>query len=96
MSLSDEVSRHLLVRGRMQGVGFRGFVLREAEGRAVGGWVRNLADGRVEALLCGSQGAVAGVICRIAAGPPAARVEEVQVEQSALRAQGFELRVSDE
>lgn len=96
MSLSDEVSRHLLVRGRVQGVGFRGFVVREAEGRSVGGWVRNLADGRVEVLLCGSPRAVAGVICRIAAGPPAARVEDVLIEQSALRARGFELRVTGE
>ena len=48
------VSRHVVVRGRVQGVGYRAFVADEAERRGIAGWVRNRHDGTVEALFCGS------------------------------------------
>lgn len=92
MSLDEDVGRHLLIRGVVQGVGFRWFLLQEARKLRVNGWVRNLRDGRVEALLCGPQAAVAALIYWASSGPAGARVDEVWVEESPERAQGFEKR----
>ena len=66
---------HVFVRGRVQGVGFRAFVEHAALRRGLEGWVRNLRDGRVEAVLSGPPEAVEAVleICR--RGPPSARVD---------------------
>ena len=83
------VGRHVLVSGRVQGVGFRYFVAREAQRLGLSGWVRNLRDGCVEALLCGPQMEVALLLGLLCKGPPAARVDDVRVEESALRVQGF-------
>ena len=68
---------HVLVGGRVQGVGFRDFVKRRADGAGVAGWVRNLRDGRVEAVLKGAPDAVQGLLDDIGRGPPAARVAQV-------------------
>ena len=86
------VARRLLIRGVVQGVGFRWFFVGEARRRGLDGWVRNLIDGRVEALVCGPQGAVVSMLMWALAGPPGARVDEVLVEDSAERPQGFERR----
>lgn len=69
----------MLVRisGRVQGVGFRDALVREAERAGVTGWVRNRADGEVEALLQGSAAATDAVLAWARHGPPAARVERV-------------------
>ena len=56
------VIRHVIVHGRVQGVGFRAFVEREALTRGVEGWVRNRRDGTVEALFAGDDDAVADMI----------------------------------
>jgi acylphosphatase len=45
--------RHIIVRGRVQGVGYRAFVADEAQARRIDGWVRNRRDGTVEAVLAG-------------------------------------------
>jgi len=86
------VARHLLIRGIVQGVGFRWFFVGEARRRGLGGWVRNLSDGRVEALVCGSHGAVVSMILWAQSGPPGARVDEVLVEESTEFMQSFERR----
>ena len=70
-----------LVAGRVQGVGFRYFVRRRAEHAGLAGFVRNLADGRVEFLLQGEPNAVDAVIEQIRSGPPQARVRELLVEE---------------
>lgn len=72
------VAFRLTVFGRVQGVGFRAFVLREAQRRGLRGWVRNRSDGSVEAVLIGADGAVAAVVAACDAGPPAARVDRVE------------------
>lgn len=72
------VAFRLTVFGRVQGVGFRAFVLREAQRRGLRGWVRNRSDGSVEAVLIGADGAVAAVVAACDAGPPAARVDGVE------------------
>jgi acylphosphatase len=71
------VIRHLTVRGRVQGVGYRAFVEREALKRGVEGWARNLKDGSVEAVLAGPPDAVEAVIEACRRGPFNARVDAI-------------------
>jgi len=66
----------------VQGVGFRVALCGEAQERGVAGWVRNRSDGSVEALVQGPPDRVAGLIDWARRGPPASRVDEVQVEAS--------------
>lgn len=72
----------ILVCGRVQGVGFRAFAVREATRLGLDGWVRNLADGRVEAVAQGGEDAVAQFVTALRRGPVAARVDEVAVEET--------------
>ena len=72
---------HLTVSGRVQGVGFRWFVLQEAEATGVTGWVRNLPDGRVEVWVEGSTDAVQAMEQAVGRGPRHARVTEVERRQ---------------
>jgi len=67
-----------LVRGRVQGVGFRVSAVREAERRGLGGWVCNREDGAVEGLAQGDERELAGFRDWLAQGPPLAQVESVQ------------------
>lgn len=70
-----EVVVHVSVRGRVQGVGFRAFVERQAFERQLKGWVRNCRDGSVEALIAGDAGAVADMIDVCRKGPLGSRVD---------------------
>ena len=65
----------LQVSGRVQGVGFRAYVSRLAKGFALGGWVRNLADGSVEVEASGEENALRAFVVAVREGPGAARVE---------------------
>lgn len=65
------------IRGRVQGVGFRYFVLRAARALGVGGWVRNCRDGSVEAVAQGDADALARFRAELRQGPPGSRVEEI-------------------
>ncbi len=71
-----------LVSGRVQGVGFRYFVLRQARLLGLRGYVRNLPDGRVEFLLQGAPDAVARMIDQIRSGPAHARVDDLSLTDS--------------
>ena len=71
------VIRHIIVRGRVQGVGYRAFVEREALRRGVEGWVRNCRDGSVEAIFSGVQDKVDAVVEACRRGPYSARVEQI-------------------
>ncbi len=73
------VTFHLRIVGRVQGVGYRHGLRAEALLRGVAGWVRNRADGSVEALLQGAPEAVEAVLVWAHNGPPAARVAAVEV-----------------
>ncbi|MBZ5548681.1 MAG: acylphosphatase [Acidobacteriia bacterium] len=75
-------ARRFLVRGRVQGVGFRWFVEREAFILQVAGWVRNNPDGSVEVLAQGTREQLAGLHSRLREGPRAARVDEVEVSEA--------------
>jgi acylphosphatase len=71
-----------LVRGRVQGVGFRWFVEREAHTLGIAGWVRNNHDGSVEILAQGTREQLSGLQSRLREGPRAARVDEVEVSEA--------------
>jgi len=71
-------ARRFLVRGRVQGVGFRWFVEREAHTLGIAGWVRNNPDSSVEVFAMGSREQLAGLRSRLRAGPRAARVDDVE------------------
>jgi len=71
-------ARRFLVRGRVQGVGFRWFVEREAHILGIAGWVRNNADGTVEVMAQGTREQLSGLRSRLRQGPRAARVDDVQ------------------
>jgi acylphosphatase len=71
-------ARRFVVRGRVQGVGFRWFVEREAHLLALSGWVRNNADGSVEVLAQGTRDQLWGLRSRLRQGPRAARVDDVE------------------
>ena len=73
------IARRFLVRGRVQGVGFRWFVQELAALENAAGWVQNRPDGAVEALVQGEAQAVERIERQIRRGPPAARVEHVEV-----------------
>jgi acylphosphatase len=73
--------RHVVVRGRVQGVGYRAFVQDEALRLELEGWVRNRRDGAVEAVFTGPEEAVAAALEACRRGPPGARVEAVEAEE---------------
>lgn len=74
------VARRFVISGRVQGVGFRWFTQDTATREGLKGWVRNLPDGRVEALLEGDEEAVTRVERALRSGPRGARVEDVAVD----------------
>ena len=71
-------AKRFVVRGRVQGVGFRWFVEREAFMLGISGWVRNNHDGSVEVLAMGTRDQLLGLRSRLQEGPRAARVDDVQ------------------
>jgi acylphosphatase len=75
------IARRYLISGRVQGVGFRYFIQASAAREGVHGWVRNLDDGRVEALAEGEAEAIERFERDVRNGPPAARVGQADVEE---------------
>ncbi len=73
-----QITKSFIVKGRVQGVGFRWFVEREAQMLGVAGWVRNNYDGSVEVLAMGTREQVAQLRERLQIGPRAARVDQVE------------------
>jgi acylphosphatase len=71
-------ARRFIVRGRVQGVGFRWFVEREAHMLGIAGTVRNNHDGSVEVLAMGTREQLLGLRSRLQEGPRAARVDDVE------------------
>ena len=71
------VIRHVAIRGRVQGVGYRAFVEYSALDHGLEGWVRNRRDGSVEAVFAGEPEAVAAMVEACRRGPPGARVDAI-------------------
>ncbi len=83
----------LRIEGRVQGVGYRAFVERNAGALGLDGWVRNRRDGGVEAVVSGSPAAVDELIARCHAGPPASRVDRIEMlAEDEAAAPGFVVR----
>ncbi|QQR36982.1 acylphosphatase [Devosia oryziradicis] len=83
---------HVVIAGRVQGVGFRYWVQVEAVSRGLGGWVRNRRDGSVEAVFFGENDAVAGMLEACWDGPEMAGVTAVTVAETDEVPSGFEIR----
>ena len=82
----------MVVHGSVQGVGFRWSCRVHAQRLGVTGWVRNLADGSVEAFVEGEDRAVDEMVAWLRSGPPGAGVRRVDVEEAAARSgSGFEI-----
>lgn len=77
------IRRRLVVTGRVQGVFYRDWFVGEARARGLDGWVRNLADGSVEAVVAGAPEMVEDMIATARQGSPAARVADVAVTEQA-------------
>jgi acylphosphatase len=75
-------TRRFLVTGRVQGVGFRWFVEREARAIGVAGWVRNNLDGTVEVLASGTRQQLSALRSKLRQGPRAARVDNVDESEA--------------
>jgi len=71
------IARRLVIRGTVQGVGFRHAMIGAAQSLRLDGWVRNRRDGAVEALVQGDAGAIGTIVKWCLRGPPAARVTDV-------------------
>lgn len=76
--------RRCWVQGRVQGVWFRAGTREQAQSLGLNGYVRNLADGRVEVLACGAASAIAELLDWLRVGPPLAEVGEVNCERVPL------------
>ena len=83
----------VVIAGRVQGVGYRAWVKREAESRNLSGWVRNRSDGSVEAVFSGDAMTVAAMVEACGTGPRLAVVSDVKQETSLdLPLAGFSVR----
>ncbi len=91
--MANEERAHVYVSGEVQGVNFRGATHEKAEELGLNGWVRNLQDGRVEAVFEGEPEAVRQMIEWCESGPSSADVDDVSVEQETPEGlSGFEVR----
>lgn len=75
------ITRHLSIRGLVHGVGFRRYMVFKAQQLGISGWVRNRSDGSVEAVVRGTEDAVAAIIECAQRGPGAAQVSGVIVSE---------------
>ncbi len=78
----NEVIRRVVIRGRVQGVGYRAWVDHHARRLGLQGWVRNRRDGSVEAVFEGTEDVVVEMIVSCRSGPPSARVDDVKEEEA--------------
>lgn len=88
-------ARRLRIAGRVQGVGFRDWMLREARQLGLSGWVRNRADGSVEALIAGDEAVVEEMLRRCRGGPRLAVVEAIEEALAEMPAEAGFLRLPD-
>jgi len=93
-ALACTVRVRLFISGVVQGVSYRASTQEQARRRGIVGWVKNLDDGRVEAVAQGSKDEVADLIAWCRKGPPAAKVDKVDVttEEVGDELRGFEVR----
>jgi acylphosphatase len=90
--MSDRVTLHLAIRGRVQGVGYRYAMAAEAERLGLAGWVRNRRDGSVEAVVQGPAASVEALRRWAGRGPPSAEVSAVEATPAEGEFERFETR----
>lgn len=93
-----DVMVHIVIRGRVQGIGYRAWTEDEAQARGIAGWVRNRRDGSVEALFAGAANDVQALIDACRDGPPGARIDAIDqragtADELALRRAGEDFSV---
>jgi acylphosphatase len=89
------VTRHLIVTGRVQGVGYRNYMVYKARQFQITGWVRNRTDGSVEAVIQGTPENVEALIVRAHRGPPKASVNGVTVSEASGQYTDFVTRPTE-
>ena len=94
MNSPDLTRLHAIIDGRVQGVGFRYFVQKEAETAGVHGWVRNRFDEQVEVVVEGTHQVLEDLVERFRGGPRGAYVTQIDItwEPASGEFQGFEIR----
>lgn len=85
----NHATKHLIISGRVQGVGFRYFTYKTASDLGIKGWVQNLQDGTVEAVLSGSPENVDQMVDKLKKGPPSAQVQNVEEVDGSVNADNF-------
>lgn len=80
MSSSEQTHFRLRIAGRVQGVGFRDWLVEESRTRGLNGWVRNRSDGTVETLVSGPDAAVQDILRACTQGPPSATVTGIDIK----------------
>lgn len=84
---------HVFISGQVQGIGFRGFVRRKAKQIGIKGWVKNLEDGRVEAVFEGKDRKVKEVLEECRKGPPFSVVDKIEIVKEKVQGErGFEIK----
>ena len=92
--MAEAIGRKVRLFGRVQGVFFRQWAIKQARALGVTGWVHNARDGSVEAHIAGDEAAVAQMIERMRQGPAGARVEDLTIEDVEPEAvEGFSVRL---
>lgn len=87
------VAKHLTIHGQVQGVFYRAWAVETARALGLAGWIRNRLDGTVEALVQGDESNVERFIAQARNGPPAAKVERIEVaDEKPSALSGFEQR----
>ena len=90
----EKARAHIFVEGRVQGVFYRSFTRGVAMRLGLGGWVKNLYDGRVEAIFEGGRAGIEQAVLECRKGPPGSRVDDIDLawEEYSGREEGFEIR----
>lgn len=91
--MADKVRVHVLIEGRVQGVFFRASTRDEARARGLAGWVRNWADGRVEAVFEGDKAMVENMLAWCRKGPPYSYVDHVEIAWQPYQGDLLDFRV---
>ena len=91
---SNQAQLHAVISGHVQGVGFRSFVLEQAQRLGLTGWVRNLNTGQVEVLAEGSRADLEVFLRYLGRGPSSAYVKDIRVDWQPATSEFFNFRVS--